>query len=107
MIMCGDSAGMIHPLCGNGMGMAIRSAKIASDLMIDFLNEKISTRQQLENSYTKSWKKTFGFRLKVGHTIAYLFRQDWLAPKLLVLLRRLPFLLPRIIRMTHGKPIEL
>ncbi|MEM1003156.1 MAG: FAD-dependent oxidoreductase, partial [Bacteroidota bacterium] len=25
MIMCGDSAGMIHPLCGNGMGMAIRS----------------------------------------------------------------------------------
>ena len=29
MIMCGDSAGMIHPLCGNGMGMAIRSSGVS------------------------------------------------------------------------------
>lgn len=107
MLMCGDSAGMIHPLCGNGMGMAIRSAKLASDVMIDFLNHKISTRQRLEDAYTKSWNKTFGLRLKVGHSIAYLFRQDWLAPKLLVLLRGLPFLVPQIIRMTHGKPIKI
>lgn len=107
MLMCGDSAGMIHPLCGNGMGMAIRSSKLASDVMIDFLNHKISTRQRLEDAYTKSWNKTFGLRLKVGHSIAYLFRQDWLAPKLLVLLRGLPFLVPQIIRMTHGKPIKM
>jgi len=30
IIMCGDSAGMIHPLAGNGMSMAIRSAQMAS-----------------------------------------------------------------------------
>ena len=30
IIMCGDTAGMIHPLCGNGMGMAISSARLAS-----------------------------------------------------------------------------
>ena len=28
ILMCGDSAGMIHPLCGNGMSMAIQSAQL-------------------------------------------------------------------------------
>ncbi|WP_111683258.1 NAD(P)/FAD-dependent oxidoreductase [Winogradskyella tangerina] len=107
ILMCGDSAGMIHPLCGNGMGMAIRSAKIASDLIERFLNNEITSREQLELRYTKAWNSTFQLRLRMGHIIAYLFRQDWLAPKLLVLLRRLPFLVPIIIRMTHGKPIDI
>ncbi|WP_282042093.1 NAD(P)/FAD-dependent oxidoreductase [Winogradskyella flava] len=107
MIMCGDSAGMIHPLCGNGMGMAIRSAQLASELIIDYLQKKIKTRVELERKYSKNWNKAFSFRLKVGRTIAYLFRQDWLAPKLLVTLRKLPFLVPLIITMTHGKPIEI
>ena len=105
IIMCGDTAGMIHPLCGNGMGMAIRSAQLASKLIIDYLQGKIESRKALESQYANTWKKTFSFRLKVGHTIAYLFRKDWLAPKLLMLLRWFPFLVPRIIKMTHGKPM--
>jgi flavin-dependent dehydrogenase len=28
MLMIGDTAGLIHPLCGNGMAMAIHSAKL-------------------------------------------------------------------------------
>jgi flavin-dependent dehydrogenase len=107
IIMCGDTAGMIHPLCGNGMGMAIRSAQLASQLIIDYLQGKIESRETLENQYAKSWKKTFNLRLKVGHTIAYLFRQDWLAPKLLRLLSWFPFLIPQIIKMTHGKPMKV
>ncbi|MDN3669805.1 NAD(P)/FAD-dependent oxidoreductase [Echinicola jeungdonensis] len=107
MIMCGDSAGMIHPLCGNGMAMAIRSAQLASVLIIGYLQNKIHTRGELERKYTKVWSKTFSLRLKVGHGIAYLFRQDWLAPKLLVVLRSVPFLMPLIIRMTHGKPMKV
>ncbi len=107
MIMCGDSAGMIHPLCGNGMAMAIRSAQLASSLIIDYLQNKIHTRTALERKYAKAWNKTFSLRLKVGHVIAYLFRQDWLAPKLLVVLRSVPFLIPLIIRMTHGKPMKV
>ncbi|WP_299115730.1 NAD(P)/FAD-dependent oxidoreductase [uncultured Winogradskyella sp.] len=107
MIMCGDSAGMIHPLCGNGMGMAIRSSQLASLLIIDYLKGKIKTREELEKEYVRRWKKTFSFRLKAGHVIAYLFRKDWLAPKLLVFLRWFPFLAPQIIKMTHGKPMKV
>tara|TARA_R110001583_G_scaffold24316_3_gene88795 strand:- start:574 stop:1707 length:1134 start_codon:yes stop_codon:yes gene_type:complete len=107
IIMCGDTAGMIHPLCGNGMGMAIRSAQLGSELIIDYLQGKIESRAALESEYTKQWKKTFNFRLKVGHAIAYLFRKDWLAPKLLMLLRCFPFLIPLIVKMTHGKPMAV
>jgi len=107
IIMCGDTAGMIHPLCGNGMGMAIRSAQLASQLIIDYLQGKIESRTELEKQYTKLWYKTFRLRLKAGHTIAYLFRQVWLAPILLNALRIFPFLLPKIIKMTHGKPMTV
>ena len=107
IIMCGDTAGMIHPLCGNGMGMAIRSAQLASQLIIDYLQGKIESRSSLETIYIKRWYKTFSLRLKAGHTIAYLFRQVWLAPILLNALRIFPFLLPKIIKMTHGKPMTV
>ncbi len=105
IIMCGDTAGMIHPLCGNGMGMAIRSSQLASELIIDYLHGKIESRSALESRYSRLWYKTFRLRLKAGHTIAYLFRQVWLAPILLNALRFFPFLLPKIIKMTHGKPM--
>lgn len=107
IIMCGDTAGMIHPLCGNGMGMAIRSSQLVSELIIDYLEGKFASREKFEEIYQKRWKNTFSLRLKAGHTIAYLFRQNWLAPKLLMLLKWFPFIIPSIIKMTHGKPMEV
>jgi flavin-dependent dehydrogenase len=50
--MVGDSVGMIHPLCGNGMAMAIHSAKILSELLGDFFR-KIESRAALEKKYTE------------------------------------------------------
>lgn len=107
ILMCGDSAGMIHPLCGNGMSMAIQSAQIASTLILGFLDEKIKTRNELEKKYLREWNKNFKWRLKVGHFIAMLFRNDRIAVVLLHVLKKLPFLLPIIIRQTHGKSIKI
>lgn len=106
IIMCGDAAGMIHPLCGNGMSMAIQSAQIASKLILNYLEGKISTRNALENEYLSQWNRQFKWRLKAGHFIAMLFRQDKIANFLLQILSKLPFLLPIIIKQTHGKPIK-
>jgi len=36
ILMIGDTAGLIHPLCCNGMAMAIHNAQIATELIIDF-----------------------------------------------------------------------
>ena len=107
LLMCGDSAAMIHPLCGNGMSMAIRSAQIASSLLLDYFEGKISTRKELEKSYIREWNKNFKMRLKVGHFIAMLFRKDTIAEILLQVLKKLPFLLPIIIKQTHGKPMKI
>jgi flavin-dependent dehydrogenase len=107
IIMCGDSAGMIHPLCGNGMSMALRSAQLASDLIIDYLDKKIESREQLEKAYTSSWNKTFKSRLKVGHIVANLFSNDRLVELSIFALKRMPFLAPAIIKRTHGNPMTV
>ena len=107
VLMCGDSAGMIHPLCGNGMSMAIQSAQLASKLILNYLNGEIETRKELEKQYIRQWNRKFSLRLKAGHFIAMLFRKDTIASVLLQILKKLPFLLPIIIKQTHGKPMKI
>ncbi|WP_299667008.1 NAD(P)/FAD-dependent oxidoreductase [uncultured Polaribacter sp.] len=107
ILMCGDAAGMIHPLCGNGMSMAIQSAQIASKLILNYYKGKITTRNHLEKQYIRLWNKEFKWRLKAGHFIAMLFRKDRIAAVLLQVLKKLPFLLPIIIKQTHGKKITI
>ena len=107
ILMCGDSAGMIHPLCGNGMSMAIQSAQLASKLILNYLNGEIETRKQLEKQYIRQWNRKFSLRLKAGHFIAMLFRKDTIASVLLQILKKFPFLLPIIIKQTHGKPMKI
>lgn len=105
IIMCGDTAGMIHPLCGNGMSMAIRSAQIASTLIIEFIQGKKISRTAMEKAYKRSWNKEFRTRLKVGHIVAKLFSNNQLAEILLRVLIEVPKLTQKIIKQTHGKPM--
>ncbi len=106
IIMCGDTAGMIHPLCGNGMGMAISSAKLASTRILQFLNGEIKTREGLEKQYLRDWNKEFKIRLKTGHFIAWLFRNQTISQIAYSILKRIPSLLPKMIKFTHGKQLR-
>ena len=107
IIMCGDTAGMIHPLCGNGMGMAITSARLASIRILKFLNGEIKTREDLEKQYFKDWNKEFKTRLKTGHFIARLFRNQTVSQIAYSILKKIPSLLPKMIQFTHGKQTKL
>jgi flavin-dependent dehydrogenase len=64
----GDTAGLIHPV-GNGMAMAIHSAKLAADT-IHFLENRID-RATLENNYLNDWnrKKKIASRSSIRKTI--------------------------------------
>lgn len=104
MLMIGDTAGLIHPLCGNGMAMAIHSAKLACDAAIPFLNDGWS-RLEMEKQYTKNWKHTFKTRLKTGRWLGYLLQKEALASVVLQMTLLFPFLLTILIKRTHGKPI--
>ena len=106
VIMCGDTAGMIHPLCGNGMGMAITSARLASTRILQFLNGEIQTREGLEKQYFKDWNREFKIRLKTGHFIARLFRNQTVSQIAYSILKTIPFLLPKMIQFTHGQYVK-
>ena len=106
ILMIGDSAGLIHPLCGNGMAMAIHAAKIAAELVIDFLNGKIS-RVELENKYQKSWQQHFSARLNMGKVLSKLFMNKKTTNFLIYGLTKMPWLLKQIIKRTHGKKISI
>lgn len=104
ILMIGDTAGLIHPLCGNGMAMAIHSAKLASESVIDYFENKRG-RNQMEANYTKKWNFNFKKRLKTGRQLGYLLQQEKTAEFLMKILIVFPFILRLIIKNTHGKPI--
>ena len=104
MLMCGDTAGLIHPLCGNGMAMAIHSAKIASELVHKYLNKELD-RKQLETNYTQQWNKAFQHRLWMGRQLQSLLLNEKLSNLALKAVTTSPAVLRRLIKSTHGKPI--
>lgn len=106
VLMCGDSAGMIHPLAGNGMSMAIRAAQMASQLILKYKTGEIATKKDLEKRYAEMWNTEFSTRLKSGHVIAKLFSLGWFSEVIMTGLKAFPFLLPLIIKKTHGEPMK-
>lgn len=106
ILMVGDTAGLIHPLCGNGMAMAIHSAKLASESIIKFYKHN-QNRTEMELEYTKNWNYNFKSRLQTGRFLGYLLQKENLAHFILKILIVFPFLLPIIIKNTHGKSIQV
>ena len=103
MLMLGDAGGMITPLCGNGMSIALHTSKIATGLINDFLNGKIS-RSEMENSYSSQWKEQFAKRLQTGRTLQKFFGSNLLSNLFVQSFKTFPFLATPLIKMTHGKP---
>ncbi|MEO7976855.1 NAD(P)/FAD-dependent oxidoreductase [Flavobacterium sp.] len=107
ILMIGDAAGLIHPMCGNGMSMAIHSAKIASELVLEYQSGKIGLRNSLEEAYTRQWKKHFGKRLLMGRILAKILINKTITNVFVLIVATMPTLLSKVIKQTHGKPIAV
>lgn len=103
ILMMGDSAGMITPLCGNGMSMALHAGKLASALISRFLRRQIS-RQEMEEEYTRQWKAAFSGRLRAGRLIQRCFGSDYISNTFISILKPFPKLVSYLIQQTHGQP---
>jgi menaquinone-9 beta-reductase len=103
VLLLGDAAGLIAPLCGNGMSMAMHSSKLAFEQINLFLQNKI-TQSQLESNYTTIWKQTFAKRLWFGRNIQNLFGNRFTTNLFIGILKKLPWLAQWLIKNTHGKP---
>ena len=105
ILMCGDTAGLIHPLCGNGMAMAMHSAKIASEQIIVYFKSKDRSRTHLESEYAKVWQTSFRKRLTTGRQLQMVLLQPFMANVLMKLAVKSPGIMRRVIKSTHGQPI--
>src|SRR5690606_11295276 len=103
MLMVGDAAGMITPLCGNGMSMALLAGKLAVEQVHEFLSGKIS-REEMEERYTKSWMQQFARRLFMGRNIQRLFNHTSLTGSFISMVKPFPKFVDYLVRQTHGKP---
>lgn len=102
ILLLGDSAGAIAPLCGNGMSMAMRSSNIISVYMDSYLQNKL-TKNELIKHYTDEWNANFSFRIKSGYYLQQLFGKQLTTLWSLKLLHYFPFLFRKLITLTHGK----
>ena len=105
IIMSGDTAGLIHPLCGNGMAMAIHAAKLASESILRFFKEDDFTREQMEREYQKLWKYHFSSRIYYGRKIQHLITNSIFMNHTFSIFPKSELFLSSIIKQTHGKPI--
>jgi flavin-dependent dehydrogenase len=103
VLMIGDAAGMITPLCGNGMSMALHASKIAYECISLFLQNKIS-RQQMEDQYCRQWNQHFAQRMRNGRMIQSLFGKNQVTNAFIGSIKYFPSLIKRIISSTHGNP---
>ena len=103
ILMLGDAAGMITPLCGNGMSIALHTAKISAQLIHQFLTGKME-RGGMEEQYKQQWAHNFAQRLQTGRLLQKFFGSNGLSNFFVSLFKAAPFLAKPVIRMTHGEP---
>lgn len=104
ILMSGDTAGLITPLCGNGMAMAIHSAKILSELIVKYYHTGNFRRSALEKEYSRQWHRLFATRLWVGRHTQKLFGSPYTSSVGVQLLKKMPFIGRQLMHFTHGRP---
>lgn len=102
ILMIGDAAGMITPLCGNGMSMAMHGSKLAAMEISAFLNDSIS-RKEMERNYSKNWKNNFETRVATGKLVQYLFGRKSATNMLVKFMNKSKYLTDKLVHLTHGK----
>lgn len=104
VLMSGDAAGLITPLCGNGMAMAIHSAKILSDCIAEHWKNETFDRTALELEYDKQWKDVFSRRLRVGRLTQRLFGSSSTSELAVWLMKNSRAFTYQVMKNTHGQP---
>ncbi|UJH91611.1 NAD(P)/FAD-dependent oxidoreductase [Antarcticibacterium sp. 1MA-6-2] len=105
ILMLGDAAALIHPLCGNGMAMAIHSGKLAAELIVEHLKKEQYNRLKLEKIYLREWKKIFSGRIRTGRVLQKILLNSGLAEASQTAIKLFPGVLPQIIKRTHGTTV--
>jgi len=99
--MIGDSAGVIAPLTGEGISMALQSGKLIAQILINQkqknLNEEVTRK-----SFITNWKKLFARRMFTAKIIQeVLMRKKF--RQISSFIKLSPYLVRKLIKHTRGK----
>lgn len=105
IFMIGDASGVIDPLTGNGMAMAIQSALLLAPLVVRLL-EAPGRRAEIENEYRARHRRLFANRIGWSRTVARMLSRPRLLDAALATLRHTE-LGPFFLRKTRGAADEI
>jgi menaquinone-9 beta-reductase len=100
ILMAGDAAGLVAPLAGDGIAIALHSGQMAANFASQILSGK-STREVSLNGYALTWRKQFQSRLRLSWALQPLMFQPVAASGALRILRAIPTVGNYLIRKTR------
>lgn len=99
IIMLGDSARVISPLAGDGIGMAMESAKLLQSILTKY---DLNDRDMIYEEYTKRFEKLFVKRLKTAKFIQGMILNNNIRKLGFTVVNKFPALLPYFIKFTRS-----
>jgi menaquinone-9 beta-reductase len=99
--MIGDSAAVIAPLAGDGIGMAVESARLVSDV---FLKQKLEKLDDIstEQIYRKEWQSIFNKRILTAKAVQKIILQNYPRKFGFRIAKTFPGIIKHIIHATRG-----
>ncbi len=101
ILMLGDSAGMIAPMCGDGMSMAVSSGVMAARIVEAYLSGRL-TGEQMKALYRRRWDRTFRRRMWLGRILHSGYENSSIAHAGVKLCGRVPAIGEWLIGATRG-----
>jgi len=101
ILMLGDAAGNIAPFSGNGMSMALKSSKLASEVILSYLKNEI-TLDEMDRLYTKNYNQSFAKRINVARQINSLLGNAILTDVGFCFLKVFPGMIDILSKRVHG-----
>ncbi|MCM2316718.1 MAG: NAD(P)/FAD-dependent oxidoreductase [Thermoanaerobaculia bacterium] len=84
ILMVGDAAGLIDPLAGNGMAMAIQSALVAATLVV---RRPELDADAIASEYETAYRDLFLDRIRWSRRVAWILSRPWLVDRAARILR--------------------
>ncbi|MCK9212103.1 MAG: FAD-dependent oxidoreductase [Ignavibacteriaceae bacterium] len=101
IFMIGDAAGVIAPLAGDGIGMALQSAKLIASILVKSRKENLSA-EETERFYKNSWRKLFKKRLILASFIQKILLQSKFRNMAVYVVKMFPSVLQKLIKVTRA-----
>ena len=102
--MIGDAGGIIAPIAGDGIGMALQSGKLIADVLLKSKKENLSLNEA-QMLYQNSWQKLFSKRIYYGLFIQKILLESRLKNLAINFVYSFPFVLPKLIDSTRSNSI--